>query len=269
MIEADIHQYVSLQESGQRETGKKPKKVKISSLQQTLNKTSSSLISTLQTINIIQQHSALISNMNKRKGVFGEYTTWPDDDDSGDDDDEAKKPVKRPRGNENTESPTDPDPDVPDEDPSEDLHDQKPPEAEIPEGENTISDPGDPNTNATTEEQPVGNAPDPSQAEISEGENTITDTDATIEEEPVVDAPDAPEAEDSEGEDTITDPGNPNTNATTEEEPIENAPGPSSSQAGSGAQNTGSGQGSDTCSRRGCSRQPAPNGVQCDRCLDK
>ncbi|KAF5647643.1 uncharacterized protein FTJAE_1699 [Fusarium tjaetaba] len=221
MLEADIRQYVrldslapaqSLQESGQRETGKKPEKVKISSLQQTLNKTSSSLISTLQTINIIQQHSALISNMNKRKGVFGQYTTWPDDDDDGggDGDDEAKKPVKRPRGNENTENPTDPVPDVPDEQPSEDLNDEEQPEVEIPEREDTITDPGDPGTDETIEEETVGNAPD------------------------------APEAEGSEGEDTITDPGDPNTNATTEEQPIENAPGPSSSQAGSGAQNTGS-----------------------------
>ncbi|KAF5563833.1 hypothetical protein FNAPI_2443 [Fusarium napiforme] len=155
----------SLQESGQRETGKKPKKVKISCLQQTLNKTSSSLISTPQTINIIQQNSALISNMDSEDVDWKGLTTLED----GHDDDEAKKPVKHLRENENTQNPTDPVPDIPDEDPSEDLHDQKPPEAEIPEGENTISDPGDPNTNATTEEQPIANTPGPSSSQAGSG----------------------------------------------------------------------------------------------------
>jgi hypothetical protein len=168
--------------------------------------------------------------MNKRKLEWSRFTNLsspPDDND----DVEAETPAKRPRTNNSTQNPTGPDINVPGEEPSEDLHDEEPPEAESSEGENTISDPGDPDPNATTEEEPVGNVPDPSQAESSEGEGTISG------------------------------PGDPDTDATIEEDPIENAPAPSSSQAGSVAQNTGSGQGSIPCTRPNCKRQPAPNSL--------
>ncbi|KAF5596005.1 hypothetical protein FPCIR_4271 [Fusarium pseudocircinatum] len=120
-----------------------------------------------ETINIIQQDSTLTSNMTKRKIEWSELTIFSDSSDDA----EAKKPVKRPQRNKNTQTSTNPDPNVPDVEPSEDLHDEEPPEAESSHGEDTISDPGGPETNDTTEEEPVENAPGPqsSQPESNTG----------------------------------------------------------------------------------------------------
>ncbi|KAF5716514.1 hypothetical protein FGLOB1_2592 [Fusarium globosum] len=174
------------------------KKVKISSLQQTPNKTSSSLISTLQTINSIQQHSSLILTITKM-----EHNDWLKllQDLDYDLNVLADIDIDGLQRDNDMETSTNPDPNIPAEQPVDNASDSGPLQAGSSNAQNTGSDPANSHTGGTTEEdlgssethfdtetsvdpdpngpveEPVENAPDPrpSQAGSSEARNTGND----------------------------------------------------------------------------------------------
>lgn len=171
------------------------KKVKIS-LQQTPNKTSSSLILTLRTINSIQQHSSLVPTMAES------------DSDYSDSGLPSLKPFLIPgfdysstQRNHVTQTSTPHDANVPVEAPIENAPDTESSQPESSNAQNTGSDPANPYTDAPTEEdlvssetnfdtetsvdpdhngpveEPVESSldPGPSQARISEAQSTGSD----------------------------------------------------------------------------------------------
>ncbi|KAF5646584.1 hypothetical protein F25303_5395 [Fusarium sp. NRRL 25303] len=252
------------------------KKVKISSLQQTPNKTSSSLILTLQTINSIQQHSSLISTMAEDEIDISRFVNesefLPDDEDNRQTGSSQRNNVK--------ETSTDHDPNVPVEEPVDNTLGTV--EEALDTAEKALDD----------AKKALRAARAMNTARRSQG---ITDKETWMNsklnvsiEEPAENQPDfeSSQPESSNAQNTGSDPANLHTGDTTEEdlgtetsvdpdpnahveEPVENAsdPGPSQPE-GSNSQNTGSSQRGTKCNSGNCTREVEPRKHSCLPCLE-